>query len=104
MKLIRLKITNLEGFRCLQKDFEVHFLRESDFDKTEKFNPYILAGPNGSGKSNILEVLAAIFYHIECIYIDYRPDSFNYNEEDNPEGFQAEKGIPNAFELERVRT
>jgi restriction system-associated AAA family ATPase len=59
-----------------------------------------LAGPNGSGKSNLLEVLASIFYHLECMYLDYRPDSFEYNEETKPQGFQGAVSTPDAFELE----
>lgn len=100
MKLLRLKINDPKGFRTLQQGFEMYFLREWDYDKAEEFNPYILAGPNGSGKSNILEALAAIFYHIECIYLNYRPESFEYEEEENPGGFQAETANPDAFELE----
>ena len=100
MKLLRLKINDAQGFRSLQQGFEVHFLREWDYDKAHEFNPYVLAGPNGSGKSNILEAMAAIFYHIECIYLDYRPSSFEHDEEENPEGFQAESGTPDAYELE----
>lgn len=98
MKLLRFKIT--DKFRALQAGFEVHFLREWDYGKAAEFNPYVLAGPNGSGKSNILEALAAIFYHVECIYLNSRPPIFDYDEEDNPAGFRADKSIPNAFELE----
>lgn len=100
MKLLRLKITDPKGFRSLQPDFEVHFLREWNYSEVGAFNPYILAGPNGSGKSNILEVLAAIFYHIECMYLDYRPVSFEYDELENLQGFRSEIATPNGFELE----
>ncbi|MGZ8172611.1 restriction system-associated AAA family ATPase [Methylobacter sp.] len=103
MKLVRLKID--EPFRSLQAGFELHFLRE--WDRTEdtnatdrEFAPYILAGPNGSGKSNVLEVLAAIFYHLECQYLKYQPNIFAFDEEINPYGFKAECAQPNAFELE----
>ena len=72
MKLLRLKIN--EPFRCLQAGFELHFLRDWDKSSAGDFAPYILAGPNGSGKSNVLEVLAAIFYQLECQYLTYRPD------------------------------
>lgn len=98
MKLLRLKLNT--PFRSLQPGFEVHFLREWDYDKASEFNPYCLVGRNGSGKSNILEVLAAIFYHIECIYLKYRPEGFEYDEEENPNGFRADKSFPDAFELE----
>lgn len=74
MKLLRLKLNS--DFRSLAAGFEVHFLREWDHERCFAFNPYCLAGRNGSGKSNVLEALAAIFYHIECIYLDYRPDGF----------------------------
>jgi len=98
MKLLRLKIN--EKFRSLQAGFEVRFLREWDYDKADEFNPYILAGPNGSGKSNILEALAAIFYHLDCMYLDALPDIFGYDEESNPAGFQSACASPDSFELE----
>jgi restriction system-associated AAA family ATPase len=100
MKLLRLKITDPDGFRSLQKGFEVHFLREWNYAEAGAFNPYILAGPNGSGKSNVLEVLAAIFYHIECMYLNYRPESFEYDKTENPQGFRSKVSSPNGFEVE----
>jgi len=99
MKLLRLKID--ESFRSLQAGFEMHFLRE--WERSESFDPaapYVLAGPNGSGKSNVLEVLAAIFYHLECQYLENRPELFDYDEESNPLGFRAEQAFPSGFELE----
>lgn len=98
MKLLRLKLG--VPFRSLAADFEVHFLREWDQEHCFEFHPYCLAGRNGSGKSNVLEALAAIFYHIECIYLDYRPDGFEFDEATNPHGFRAECCRPDAFELE----
>lgn len=98
MKLLRLKL-NVD-FRSLAAGFEVHFLREWDYARCFEFHPYCLAGRNGSGKSNVLEALAAIFYHIECIYLDYRPDGFEFDAETNPDGFRAEEATPDAFELE----
>lgn len=100
MKLLRLKITDDNGFRSLQAGFEINFLRKRNNDEAGEFNPYILAGPNGSGKSNVLEVLAAIFYHLECIYHKNMPKSFAYDETENPHGFRGEEGIPNGFEME----
>ena len=100
MKLLRLKITDPAGFRSLQSGFEVYFLREWNYAEAGVFSPYILAGPNGSGKSNVLEVLAAIFFHIECMYLNYRPESFEYDETENPQGFRSEIASPNGFELE----
>lgn len=104
MKLLRLKIG--ESFRCLQAGFELHFLREWDRHRTDEFAPYVLAGPNGCGKSNILEVLAAIFYQLECQYLTYLPDVLTGL--DFSEGFsdafakpeEVGKRHPNAFELE----
>jgi restriction system-associated AAA family ATPase len=61
---------------------------------------HCFAGRNGSGKSNVLEALAAIFYHIECIYLDCRPDGFEVDPKTSPNGFRAEKATPDAFELE----
>ena len=103
MKLLRLKVD--EPFRSLQAGFEVEFLQEWEREQAMQspnleFAPYILAGPNGSGKSNVLEVLAAIFYHMECMYLENLPDSFMYEEDQNPKGFQGSIGIPDAFEVE----
>lgn len=98
MKLLRLKLN--VPFRSLAANFEIFFLKEWDYERCLEFHPYCLAGRNGSGKSNVLEALAAIFYHIECIYLDYRPDGFEFDAETNPAGFQAEKSTLDAFELE----
>jgi len=98
VKLLRLKLNT--PFRSLQPGFEVYFLREWDYDKASEFNPYCLVGRNGSGKSNILEALAAIFYHIECIYLEYSPDGFEYDEDEHQTGFRSEQSFPDAFELE----
>ena len=98
MKLIRLRLD--VPFRSLPAGFEVDFLREWDFDRCFEFQPYCFAGRNGSGKSNVLEALAAIFYHIECIYLDYRPNGFEYDEQENPSGFRAEACSPDVFEVE----
>ena len=98
MKLLRLKLN--VPFRSLAVGFEVRFLREWDYDRCFDFQPYCLAGRNGSGKSNVLEAIAAIFYHIECIYLDYRPDGFEFDAETSPNGFRAERATPDAFELE----
>ena len=104
MKLLRLKIG--EPFRCLQAGFELHFLREWDKDNAGEFVPYILAGPNGSGKSNVLEVLAAIFYQLECQYLTYLPGAFippdeNGDSDDTPNHQQySDLLYPDDFELE----
>src|SRR6267154_1409780 len=104
MKLLRLKLNT--DFRSLQAGFEIYFLRDFDKAKLWDFMPYCLVGRNGSGKSNILEVLAAIFYHIECIYLDYKPDGFEGEKDENgrvtKEGFFSEKCTPDTFELEYI--
>ena len=76
MKLLRFKVNTPEGFRSLQSGFEIYFLRNFDYKLAHDFNPNILAGRNGSGKSNILEALANIFYHLDCMYADNLPDDF----------------------------
>ncbi|MGJ1243571.1 MULTISPECIES: restriction system-associated AAA family ATPase [Sphingobacterium] len=99
MKLIRFKVNTPEGFRSLQSGFEIYFLRDFDYQLAHDFNPNILAGRNGSGKSNILEALANIFYHLDCMYNDYLPQGFLVSEE-NPKGFDNQVCLVDAFELE----
>lgn len=100
MKLLRLKITDPEGFRSLQPGFEYHFRTPWELQEEQGFAPFVCAGPNGSGKSNLLEALASIFFHLDCICLDYRPDLFEHDQENVPGGFREEVGIPDAFELE----
>lgn len=103
MKLIRLKITDSTGFRSLQSGFEHHFRKAwqiNEKDPLAEFAPFVCAGPNGSGKSNLLEVLAAIFYHMECMYLDNKPDSFTYDADENPKGYRSEFATPDGFEVE----
>ena len=100
MKLLRLKITDPKGFRCLQAGFEYQFRSDWDMQEEQDVEPFVCAGPNGSGKSNMLEALAAIFYHLECIYLENRPDSFDYEEQGNPNGFRGGTASPDGFELE----
>jgi restriction system-associated AAA family ATPase len=100
MKLLRLKITDPKGFRSLQAGFEHCFRSEWDLQEEQGFAPFVCAGPNGSGKSNLLEALAAIFYHLECIYLENLPDSFRFEEETNPGGFRSETAMPDGFEIE----
>ncbi|WP_028292696.1 restriction system-associated AAA family ATPase [Oceanobacter kriegii] len=104
MKLLRIKITDPNGFRSIPCGFEHHFRNEWTLQEEptshEGFAPFVCAGPNGSGKSNLLEVLGAIFYHMECLYLDNLPDTFTYDEDQNPQGFQGSKAKPDGFELE----
>ncbi len=99
MKLIRLKINDYNGYKSLPQGFEIIFQKKLDQKSAIEFNPYILAGRNGSGKSNVLEVLAEIFYHLDCIYLRYKPDYF-YKSEENPKGFVPEISKINDYELE----
>lgn len=100
MKLLRLKITDPKGFRSLQAGFEYQFRSDWNLQEEQGFAPFVCAGPNGSGKSNLLELLAAIFYHLECIYLENLPDSFRFDGQENPQGFRSDKGIPDGFEIE----
>ncbi|MFA0963950.1 restriction system-associated AAA family ATPase [Roseivirga sp. BDSF3-8] len=101
MKLLRLKLHT--PFRSLQQGFEVHFLRDFDEAGMWAFSPWCLAGRNGSGKSNIMEALAAIFYHLDCMYLDYKPESFEPDIDKKGKvtsGFDRTRCEPDAFELE----
>jgi restriction system-associated AAA family ATPase len=100
MKLLRIKITDPKGFRSLQAGFEYQFRSEWESQEEQGFAPFVCAGPNGSGKSNLLEALAAIFYHLECMCLDNLPDSFRYDEKENPNGFRSEQATPDGFEIE----
>jgi restriction system-associated AAA family ATPase len=99
MKLLRFKVNTPEGFRSLQSGFEIYFLRDFDYHLAQDFNPNILAGRNGSGKSNIMEALANIFYHLDCMFNDYLPNGFLKSEE-NKSGFDNKICVVDAFELE----
>lgn len=76
MKLLRLKITDPEGFRSLPCGFEHHFRTEwtlqDEYAQPKGFAPFVCAGPNGSGKSNLLEALAAIFFQLEVLRVRRR--------------------------------
>lgn len=106
VKLLRLKITDPAGFRSLQAGFELHFRTEWELQEEQGFAPFVCAGPNGSGKSNLLEVLAAIFFQLEVLRVrrSFLPDSFLFDETDNPSGYKHGDGVPNGFEIEyRIR-
>lgn len=103
MKLLSLEIGDLgkddsgkeRTFRSLHSGFQVHFHRLTDkgVESILEFQPFCFAGLNGSGKSNVLEALAAIFYHLEMCVAKYRPDSFEKH-------FNRSKSTPDAFRLE----
>ena len=95
MKLLKLKIENEEGFRSLQKGFEINFHTLADTEAMEQFRPFCFAGLNGSGKSNVLEALASIFYHLELCVAKYLPDSIK-----DPDNFKRTECTPDAFTLE----
>lgn len=65
MKLLRFKLNDKAGFRSLQPGFEQIFRTEWTKEEAGTLAPFVCAGPNGSGKSNLLEALAAIFFHLE---------------------------------------
>lgn len=87
MKLISIKLH--DDFRSLKSGFELVF--SADNQPEQAFNPYCVVGRNGSGKSNILELLAAIFYHLELRCLDFLPDIY--------EEFDLNQQQPNAYEL-----
>lgn len=95
MKLLKLKIENEEGFRSLQKGFEINFHTLADAKAMEQFRPFCFAGLNGSGKSNVLEALANIFYHLEVCVARYLPESIK-----NTKNFKRNECTPDAFTLE----
>lgn len=95
MKLLRLKIENEDGFRSLQKGFEINFHTLADTEAMEQFRPFCFAGLNGSGKSNVLEALANIFYHLEVCAARYLPESIK-----DPNNFKRNECTPDAFALE----
>jgi len=95
MKLLRLKIENEEGFRSLQKGFEINFHTLADTEAMEQFRPFCFAGLNGSGKSNVLEALANILYHLEVCVDKYLPESIK-----DPKNFKRTECTPDAFTFE----
>ncbi|MCC8171772.1 MAG: restriction system-associated AAA family ATPase [Parabacteroides sp.] len=93
MKLLKLKIGNTphkQQFRSLYPGFTIDFHSAEDTD-WDKFNPFCLAGVNGTGKSNVLEVLASIFFHLECCSCKSFPGNFTFRAEDcHPDAFLLE--------------
>jgi restriction system-associated AAA family ATPase len=98
MKLLKLEIGDLpkeKQFRSLHAGFKVEFhsLSLKGTDAMYVFSPFCFAGLNGSGKSNVLEALAAIFYHLECYVAKFKPKSFEKH-------FRPDECDPDAFTLE----
>lgn len=93
MKLLKLEIG--EKFRSLHTGFSMdfHSLTEKSMNEMPNFQPFCFAGLNGTGKSNVLEALAAIFYHLEFCVAKYRPNAFE-------KYFRRNKCIPDAFEVQ----
>ena len=83
-----------KGLSQSASGFEHLFRSEWDLQDEQGFAPFVCAGPNGSGKSNLLEALAAIFYHLECMYLENLPDSFRYDETANLGGFRSDNADP----------
>jgi restriction system-associated AAA family ATPase len=98
MKLLKLEIGDLpkeKQFRSLHAGFKVEFhsLDNKGIKAMESFSPFCFAGLNGSGKSNVLEALAAIFYHLECCVAKFKPKTFGTHFRDyecNPDAFTLE--------------
>src|SRR3569832_1213782 len=100
MKLLRLKITDRDGFRSLPCGFEHHFRTEwglqDELVQPEGFAPFVCAGPNGSGKSNLLEVLAAIFFQLEILRVrrSFLPEALQSTDQGfSPETFELDYQI-----------
>jgi restriction system-associated AAA family ATPase len=98
MKLLKLEIGDLpkeKQFRSLHSGFKVEFhsLDSNGIKAMESFSPFCFAGLNGSGKSNVLEALAAIFFHLECCVAKFKPKTFEKH-------FRRNECNPDAFTLE----
>jgi restriction system-associated AAA family ATPase len=98
VKILKLEIGDTpreKQFRSLHAGFKVEFhsLDDKGIKAMETFSPFCFAGLNGSGKSNVLEALAAIFYHLECCVAKFKPKTFE-------KYFSADECNPYAFTLE----
>lgn len=95
MKLLKLKIESDDGFRSLEKGFEINFHLLDDVQLHGSFRPLCMVGLNGCGKSNVMEALSLIFYHLElCVDIHIPPELLTQ------QGFSPEKCLIDAFRLE----
>lgn len=97
MKLLRLKITDPQGFRSLQSGFEHHFRSkwtlQDELASKDGFAPFVCAGRNGSGKSNLLEVLASIFFQLEILRVrrSFLPEVLQNGDQDfSPVAFELD--------------
>lgn len=108
MKLLRLRITDQNGFRSLPCGFEHHFRTEwtlqEELNNQDGFAPFVCAGPNGSGKSNLLEALAAIFFQLEVQRVrrNFLPEVLqNANLDFSPKAFELDYliRIPEEYRL-----
>ena len=98
MKLLKLEIGDLskeKKFRSLHSGFKVEFHSLDDKGKLTmaSFSPFCFAGLNGSGKSNVMEAIAAIFFHLECCVAKFKPKTFEKH-------FRIDECNPDAFTLE----
>ena len=106
---MRLKSIELyDDFRSLKSGFRLDFIKELPSNENA-IEPYCIVGRNGSGKSNILELLSAIFFHVEVSCLEYLPkdiiikineDEEEYEEREELDIFQSFTTSPNAFKLE----
>lgn len=106
---MRLKSIELhDDFRSLKSGFRLDFIKELPSNEST-IEPYCIVGRNGSGKSNILELLSAIFFHVEVSCLEYLPkdiitkineDEEEYEEREELNIFQSFTTSPNAFKLE----
>jgi restriction system-associated AAA family ATPase len=92
MKLIKLKIGE-GGYKSLQSGFEMNFHNLDELLFGNHYNPFCFVGLNGSGKSNVFEALSAIFYHLEFLVANFKPESFIKH-------FSRSNNYPDAYELE----
>lgn len=93
MKLLKFEI-GTTSFRSLYPGFQVVFRDGENIQpqKLNEFGPFCLSGLNGTGKSNVLEALAAIFFHLECCVDKFMPESL--------QAFRRDKSFPDAYHLE----
>jgi len=103
MKLLSFKVGELgkdetgkdRTFRSLHSGFSIKFhslATEKGLKALTEFQPFCFAGLNGSGKSNVLEALAAIFFHLEMCVAKFQPDNFKKH-------FNRRECAIDAFEL-----